>query len=59
MKARRIGLFNYKAPGVTCNKCKFGCLVDKRNDKYYCIPPDGRKCWLYYGEHSCGKGEPK
>lgn len=59
MKGKRPGLFNYKIVGVTCNQCKYGCLVDKKNDKYYCIPPEGGKAWLYYGNHSCGKGEKR
>ena len=57
MKTKR--LFNFeKTDTVTCDKCKFGYLVDKRNAKYYCIPPNGR-CWLYYGNHSCGSGEKR
>ena len=59
MKIKRPRLFKTVPPGITCNKCKFGYLVDKKNDKYYCIPPEGGKCWLYYGNHSCGKGEQK
>ena len=45
---------------VTCKTCKYSYPVDAKHNKYYCIPNDGiRKSWLYYGEHTCEKGEPK
>lgn len=58
MKTKRLFSLEKKKPTVTCNRCKYGYLVDKQNDKYYCIPPNG-KCWLYHGRHYCEQGELK
>lgn len=61
MRTKRLFSLERKEPTVTCNKCKYGYCVDKKRDKYYCIPPtDGTgRAWLYYGNHSCGVGEPR
>lgn len=62
MREKRPKLIKIKpnSKGVTCNNCIYGHLVDAKNDKYYCVPPDdGSKSWLYYGEHSCGNGVAK
>ena len=41
---------------VVCSVCKFAVPVDSVHRRYYCINPDERS-WIYFGEHSCGKGE--
>ena len=58
MKQRRLIKSNYTPKGVSCSNCKFAISIDVRHNKYYCTKPE-EKYWVYYGEHVCGKGEPK
>lgn len=51
-------LIDYKPKGVPCSMCKHAICVDSKRFKYYCLHPDERS-WLYYGEHTCEKGEQK
>lgn len=59
MKAKRPRLIKIKPKGVMCKDCKYSFGVDIRHNGYYCIPPDSSKSHMYFGEHSCGNGEPR
>lgn len=58
MRVKKPRKINYKPKGTPCSDCKYASCVDPKHNKYYCLHPDERS-WLYYGEHVCGKGEPK
>lgn len=57
--AKRLILVKKPTVGVTCNKCKYAHCVDPKRGKYYCVPPNGGRSWLCYGEHTCEIGEPR
>ena len=58
MKQKKPRLIKYKPKGISCDSCKYALAVDAKHDRYYCIKPEERN-WIYYGEHVCGKGEPR
>lgn len=58
MKQRKPRLINYKYSGVQCSACKYALPVDAKHNRYYCGHPEERK-WVYYGEHTCERGEQK
>lgn len=57
MRQRLINT-TYTPKGVMCKNCKYVLPVDKRHNRYYCVNPN-KKAQIFYGEHSCGKGEQK
>ena len=59
MKAGKPRLINPEKRKILCNKCKFGYLIDKKHDTYYCIPEDSSKSKVTHGSHSCVYGEHK
>ena len=57
MRQRLIST-TYTPKGVMCKNCKYVLPVDSRHNRYYCVNPN-KKAQIFYGEHSCGKGEQK
>ena len=59
MKAERPRLIDVKPKGIVCKNCKYAFRIDAKRMKYYCVPPNGGRCGVYYAEHSCGNGEKR
>ena len=42
-----------------CSRCKYSHCINVKKFQFYCIPPDGSRSYIWNGEHTCEKGEPK
>jgi hypothetical protein len=43
---------------IHCKECKHALYINPKRCKYYCLHPD-RVSMIYFGEHTCDKGEEK